>query len=107
MSHDDSGEELQQSSRRRSIKLRWGDKELEIRGYDILILILVACVPFASYFLYELKTNGEASHNQILQALEVQTYVLSLSQDRRDALNISMPKSLREKIRRERFQPND
>lgn len=93
-----------QPSRRRSIKIPvpWSRDPIEIRGYDMIILLVAAAIPFTAYFLYEIKTNGDAAHNQILDALAVQTYVLSLSQDKREALNISMPESLRRRIRNRR-----
>lgn len=92
------------NSRRRSIKIPipWSSNPIEIRGYDFILIFLVAVIPFGAYFLFEMKTKGEEAHLQIFQALEVQTYVLSLSQDKRDKLNISMPQSLRKRLHEER-----
>lgn len=102
----DEERQEQQSSRRRSIKIPvpWSRDPIEIRGYDLIILLVAAAIPFTAYFLHEIKTNGDAAHNQILDALAVQTYVLSLSQDKREALNISMPESLRKRLRNRRSE---
>jgi hypothetical protein len=103
--YDDTSEP--KSNRRRSIriKLPWG--ELEIRGYDFLMVILVASLPFGAYFLYELKTENDRAHREIVEGLTEQTYVLSLPQDKRDALNIAMPASLKKKIRNSRRSDED
>lgn len=105
-----SDTEEKSEQKRRSIKIPvpWSSNPIEIRGYDFILILLVAAVPFGAYFLYELKTDSNTAHTKIFEALEVHTYVLSLPQDKRDALNISMPDSLRKKVRnRNSFHKED
>lgn len=46
--------------------------------------------------------KAEQNHREVMGALSEMVYVLTLPQDRREALNLSMPDSLRGKVRRDR-----
>lgn len=100
----DFGEATELHHRRRGLKIKLpGGTEVEVRGYDIINILLVAAVAGIGTYLWV----GKDEHKQIMQHQVIQEqmlaemiYVLSLPQEQRDKLNISMPQSLREKLRR-------
>lgn len=65
-------------------------------------MIVAASMPLMVYFMWEMKTTGHFEHRALTEALEVQTYVLTLSQDKREALNLAMPESVRQRTVEER-----
>lgn len=48
------------------------------------------------------EVKAEQNHREVMGALSEMVYVLTLPQERREKLNLSMPDSLRGKVRRER-----
>jgi hypothetical protein len=97
-------EEAEHEERRRIVRIPvpWSRNPIEFRGYDLVLVLSAASLPFIAYFLYVIYTDGEHAHLKIMEALNEQTYVLSLPQEKREALNISMPESLKTKIRKRR-----
>jgi hypothetical protein len=62
-------------------------------------VLLFICV--VGYFGYEHHKASEEAFKKIYEATVENTYVLSLPQAEREKLNISIPDSLRRKMRRE------
>ena len=86
------------------------------RGYDVLVTLVAILCGVTAYMVY---TNGQSSvaaiavlnsdtqhqHLEIerrldaeVQAQHEMTYIMTLSQDQREHLNLSMPNSLRERL---------
>jgi hypothetical protein len=67
-------------------------------GENTLLLLLIVAV---GYFGYKHHESSEEWQRKIYEATIENTYVLSLPQAEREKLNISVPDSLRRKMRRE------
>lgn len=59
-------------------------------------------MPLMVYFMWEIKTDGHHEHSAIVEAIEVQTYVLTLTQEQRENLNLAMPESVKRRTIEER-----
>lgn len=93
----------QEDQRKTGLKIPtpWGP--LEVRGLGTILTLALLAVCFTAYLVWE----GKQEHAKIVQevikvteAMQEQTYVLTLGTQEREALNLSMPWSLRNKIRR-------
>lgn len=98
--------EEEQNGRRRSLKLKAFGIELEVRGYDIVIVTLAGGVIGLCSFLYTGVSASQGEHKEIInhqvkqeEALNVMIYVLSLPQDKREALQLDMPAGLRSRVK--------
>ena len=81
--------------KRRDITIKLpGGASIQIRGYDIVIVVLVAAVAA----LVVLTIDGRDSHSRIENGIAEMIYVLSLTQEDRIALKMEMPASLRDKL---------
>lgn len=85
------------------IPVPWSQKPIEIRGLGTIVALTFVCSAVGLYLIYE----GKREHENIVKvvatvetAVTEQTYVLSLTQEERERLKITMPPSLRSKIRR-------
>lgn len=104
-----SGEEPKHSgleNKRREIKFKLGPVEVSLRGYDILLtLLLCGLVALGTTVYFSAETVAKEhrliSENQERQQeqLAEMVYVLTLSPERREALGLEMPKSLRTRLR--------
>ena len=85
------------------IPVPWSQKPIEIRGLGTIVALTFLCSAGGLYLIYESKGEHEkltqVAHS-IESAVSEQTYVLSLPQEEREQLKITMPASLRTKIRR-------
>lgn len=91
------------NGRRRELKVSLpGGISFSLRGFDVVLMIVAATMPLMAYFMWEMKENGNAEHAQIAEAIEVQSYILTLSQEKREALNLAMPESIRKRTVEER-----
>lgn len=59
-------------------------------------------MPLVAYFMWEIKTDGHTEHLQIVEAMEVQSYILTLSQERREKLDLAMPEAIKKRTVAER-----
>lgn len=102
------------NSRRRSIKLKFRDLfEIEIRGHDVLMVLVavaIAWLVFASLEQREGRTaavsNISVEHKAIVEGMKRQEeatidliYIMTLTPEQRIALKLDMPQSLRQKLR--------
>lgn len=88
------------------------DEAIELGGFGVkgkitgrrivtengLVLVLFCAL---GWLLYNDHTANESQHQRLLDAIQENTYVLSLSQLDRERLRIDMPESLRRKLHRE------
>lgn len=98
------GQNPQDQDRRQTglkIPTPWGP--VEVRGLGTILSLSLVVLALVAYMTWE----GKAEHAKIVTAVEgvkevvaEQTYVLTLDQKEREALNLSMPPSLRSKIRK-------
>lgn len=103
MSEDQKQPEAQEEKRASQISIPtpWGP--IVVRGLGTILTIGVAGMVLIGSWVWD----GKAEHKDITTAVGLvveqmseQTYVLSLKPEDREKLNISMPHSLRNKIRR-------
>ncbi len=76
------------------VKAKFTGKRL--LGENTLFLLLIFAL---LYFGYVHHTSNEESLRKVYEALVENTYVISRPQDERERMNITMPESLRRKIR--------
>lgn len=69
----------------------------------VLVATIVAGVAWAGYKHHEIN---EQKLDALAERMSEVVYVISLPQDKREALNLSMPSSLRKQTRRDR-EPRD
>ncbi len=90
-----------------SIELTGAGLGIKARGHrlvsDNLSLLLLYCT-FAAFMYYHHTTNMEMLA-RVLEATVENTYVLSLSQAERENLRLTMPESLRKKLRARASEP--
>jgi hypothetical protein len=65
-------------------------------------MIVAASMPLMAYFMWEIKTGGHLEHSQIVEAMEVQSYILTLSQEQKEKLDLAMPESIKKRTVAER-----
>jgi len=65
-------------------------------GIYVVVIILIATI--VSGFAWFLKTHDETTHS-VIRELRILQYVTTLSQEKRDALNLNMPDELRDRIK--------
>lgn len=103
MSEDKQPIEEKEEKRVTGIKIPtpWG--VFEVRGLGTILSLTLAALVLIGNWVWD----GKAEHGKIVAAVESventmaeQTYVLTLPQQQREALNLSMPHTLRNKIRR-------
>jgi hypothetical protein len=95
---------------RREFKINLpGGISFSFRGFDVVLMIVAGTMPLMAYFMYDIKTNSHIEHKLLAasiekqtEAIEAQTYILTLSPEKRDALNLSMPESVRRRTIEER-----
>lgn len=83
-----------------------GGVSVTARGDRTATAVLVAVIGVALiYLVFMHHQSTEAALKKIEESLNNNTYVLSLSQERREKLGLDMPESLRIKTRRQREDP--
>lgn len=101
--------------RGRSLHIKAFGAEVEIRGYDLIIVAVLGAVVAIGYSAYNSNTAIAAEHGKMLsnqtematiqkanaeknqQKLDEIVYILTLSQPARDKLKLDMPRTLRDK----------
>lgn len=91
------------------ITIPWlGGAKIEATGKDVFLTAIIAGLAVALIMLNDHKDATASDHKLIedhLRQMETnvaeQTYVLTLDQKKREALNLQMPESLRGKLRRQ------
>ena len=108
MKPDDNGT----PSKRRAIRLKFGNIEVEIRGYDILLILITLAIGGLGFAAWEQREGRQTAvsrisieHTAMIESMRRQeealaelVYVGSLSAEQRALLKIGMPPSLRKKI---------
>lgn len=86
-----------------SFKLPWGG--IELRGYDVVTVLLCCGLGAFGYKQYDMDVRAQThyeetkkSHQDHQEALQEMIYVLTLSVDQREKLNLQMPNSLKVRI---------
>lgn len=77
----------------------WGP--LEVRGLSTIMALFLVVLGAVALFVYEAKLEHAQMKTEITKVaerVEEQTYVLTLEQKDREALNLRMPHSLRQKL---------
>lgn len=75
------------------------------RGRDVvLVALFLSVVAFLVWGGWLHHTQMQATNQRLEQQIVEMVYVLSLPQDKRDALNLAIPSSLRQKVRRQHEQ---
>ena len=84
------------NGRRRSIRIKLPmGAEIEIRGYDILMILVAVAAGLGTYFLY----TSQEEHQHLQESFAEMVYVLSITQEERMKLNLAMPATLKQKLR--------
>lgn len=102
------------TTRRRSIRLKFRDLfEIEIRGHDVLMVLIAVVLSGLTFMAFEQREGRQAAvanitveHKAIVDGLKRQEeatvdliYVMTLTPEQRVALKLDMPQSLRKKLR--------
>ena len=86
----------------------WG---ITASGAQTILALLVIVLIFLGYLHHQAEqitlADSSSQHQRIEQKFDEMTYVLTLSQADRERLNISMPASLRSKVRHKRKEEDD
>lgn len=93
-------------NKRREITLSLGPLKLVLRGYDVLITLVLCLICVSAVYAYSHIEASAAEHKEIVieqrkqnEQLTEMVFILSLSQDKREKLGLEMPASLRRKLR--------
>lgn len=85
-----------------------GGTKIEATGKDVFITAIIVGITVALVVLYDHKEATAKEHTNLADRVNVmadhlseQTYVLTLPQEKREALNLQMPDTLRKKIRQQ------
>lgn len=82
-----------------------GGTKLEVTGKDVFITAIITGIAITLVVLFDHKDVNANEHKVVAEQvkklsenLEAHTYVLTLSQERREKINLEMPESLRKKV---------
>ena len=85
------------------LKLPWG--ELQARGTDVILTFVLIIVAVTAALVYDFRVAAKAEHLELSQSIKnfteavvEQSYILTLSAERRERLGLSMPYSLCKKL---------
>lgn len=88
------------------IPVPWSKDPIEVRGLGTILSLALVAICLTAYMVYQLNEKvtmanalSVAEHVKIEEVMAEQTYVLTLSAEKREQLNLAMPPSLRRKIR--------
>ena len=81
-----------------------------VRGHDIIVVVLIVLLFMAvGYLIWQHDVSSterinvlNSGQQQVIEEVSALTYVMTLSVEDRAKLNLSMPESLRKKLRTER-----
>jgi Na+/melibiose symporter-like transporter len=93
------------TDRRKSFTLKTPFGTLDVRGYDIMVIFTIMLGCCMAIFIWFNTKEHAAIFGELMKqtsAIEEQTYVLTLTPEQRNKLDIEMPESLRKKTGRNR-----
>lgn len=84
-----------------SLEVKGFGLELTAKGQQLIwLVVVISVVAGAGWFLYQHHLETIEGNAKILDRLDAMVYMLSLPQPERDKLRLTMPDSLRTKLRR-------
>lgn len=102
----------QVQDKRRTVKVKAFGVEIELRGYDVIIVVVLGITVGLGVATYYTSAANAAAHEAIVvnqktsankseeQLAEV-IYILSLPENKRRDLQLAVPKSLRDKVKKD------